>query len=164
MARLRGRTAEELAAGGYVEEDMLNRNDRAHRQARGPVLGDRAAFDKQFRAGVGRAVAAAECHTADRGYAVKRFAAKAESGDAVQVGGGAKFAGGVALRGQLQLCGRDAMAIVGHLQQALAPLPDLHMHLGCPGVETILDQFFGDIHRALHHLTGGDLPGYILRK
>ena len=56
------------------------------------------------------------------------------------------------------------MPVVGHLQEALPPFPDLDLNLDRAGIKAVLDQFFSDVCRTFHHFTCGDFGGYILRK
>ena len=162
MTGLGGRATEEFAARGHVEKDILDINDGAHRQAGWQVADDSSAFDAHLRAGFGAAVTAAKRQAADCGDAVEGFTAKTECGDGVEVGGAVQLAGGVALEGQRQFSGGDAVPVVGNAQQPLATFPDLDLHLGRAGIEAVLDQLFGDIGRPLHHFTGGDFRAYIL--
>ena len=78
---------------------------------------------------------------------------KPERRDREQVFDVAQFAGGVALEGQQGVVAQHAAAVVDDADQAASAGFDLDAQLGRPGVERILEQFFDDRSRPLHHLA-----------
>ncbi len=62
------------------------------------------------------------------------------------------------------LGGSDAGAIVTNSNELLATRLDLDRDFGSAGVETVLDQFFDDGCRPLHHLASGDLVDQVTRE
>ena len=158
---LGGRRAQELATCRIVLEQPAHDDGRA---ARGPQALSRrypAAGQLQVRAGVLVRRAADDADTRDGGDAGQRFAPEAERGDGLQFARGFELAGGEALKGEIDLVGRDAGTVVGDADALHAATAHLHGHLGRAGVERVLDELFDDGRRALDHLTGGDAGRHV---
>ena len=100
-------------------------------------------------------------HAADRG---QRFAAKAERADAEEIVGVVQFAGGVAGKGQRQIVGVDAAAVVDDANQFDAALLDFDIDARAAGVNGVFEQFLDDAGRPLDDLASGDLGDDVGRK
>jgi uncharacterized protein (DUF1697 family) len=94
----------------------------------------------------------------------ERLAAKAQRGDALQVGRGADFARGVTQEGRRDLVRRDAAAIVLHADEAPAAVADFDANLGRARVEAVLDQLLDGGGGALNNFARSDLVGDFWRK
>jgi hypothetical protein len=60
---------------------------------------------------------------------------------------------------QWQVFGLYAATVVGHADQRLAGIDQLHVNACGTGVDGVFDQFLDHAGRAFHHLAGGDLVG-----
>ena len=68
------------------------------------------------------------------------------------------------MKGQGQSVGRDALAVVGHPNEAESALPYLDRHVAGTGIEAVIYQLLHHRGWALHHLAGGDKDGHVGRK
>src|SRR5260370_15741324 len=98
-------------------------------------------------------------HGGDRGQS---FAAKSQCGHAKQVFGVLDFRRRVALEGEHGIVANHAASVVGDLNQLLAAGLDVDLDARCARIQRVLQQFLYYGSRALHHLAGGDLVGYLL--
>src|SRR5207237_7926932 len=89
----------------------------------------------------------------DRG---ERFAAEAQRADPEQVVGRAQLAGRVTGKGETEVVGGDAAAVVDHPDQLRAALFDLHVDACAAGVDGVLEQLLHDTGRAFDDFAGGD--------
>ncbi|PYO30875.1 MAG: hypothetical protein DMD51_06105 [Gemmatimonadetes bacterium] len=154
--RLRRLGAQELAAGGCIEEQRAHRHRRAtlphgvrHRVALAP---DHA--DTRAGASVRRCLELEAGHRRDRR---ERLAPKAERRHADQVRRITDLAGGVARQRQLRVLATHPFAVVAHPDERLAAVLDRHPNRARPRVERVLDELLDDRGRPLDHLACRDL-------
>ncbi len=102
-----------------------------------------------------------QAQAADGGDRRQRLAAKAEGRDGQQVVGIADLRGGVALEGQHGVVAHHAATVIGDLDELLAAGFDVHTDAPRARIQRVLQQLLDHRGRALHHLAGGDLVGYI---
>ena len=150
------RGPQELSAHWGVEKQAANFDRRA----------DRASARRNARAGaadyldLGPALAigrsATQRQPAHLGYRGQCLAAEPERADAEQVVGLRELAGSVTGHGQLELVGRDAVAVVDHADHLHPAGGDRNVDPRRPGVDRILHQLLNHAGRPLDHLTGGD--------
>ena len=105
--------------------------------------------------GVGGAAGQAEL--GDRRDGGQRLATKPHRAHRFQLGQIGDLAGGVALHGQGQLAGRDAVAVVLDHDAAHAASHQTHGDLRGTGVQRVVDQLPHHRGGPLDHLAGGDL-------
>ncbi len=70
----------------------------------------------------------------------------------------------MAFEGQQRVVAHHAAAVVGDLDELLAPGLNLDLNAGGAGIERIFEQLLGHRSRTLHHFAGGDLVGNVFRK
>ena len=101
--------------------------------------------------------AAGYCDARDRSDGGERFAAKAVTGDALQVGQAGDLAGGVACQRQRQIVLVDAAAVVRDADQPDATFLDLYVDFCRAGIQAVFDQFLEHRGGPLNNLAGGYL-------
>ncbi len=67
----------------------------------------------------------------------------------------------MAFKGQKSIVPHHATAIVGDLNQLFAASFYVDPDARGTGIQRVLQQLFDHRGRALHHLSGGDLVGYV---
>jgi len=72
------------------------------------------------------------------------------------------FARRVSGNGHRELIVGNPTAIIAHLNEFLAPIPDGDVYLRGTRIEGIFHQFLDDRGRSFHHLTGGDLVDEVI--
>ncbi len=152
--------AQELAAGGDLAEQILDRDAGAGRQRGRPLRRQRAIVD-DARPAVGAADPAFDGDAGDAGDRRQRLAAEAQSGDRVDLVAG-QLGGGVALERQRDVGRRHAAAVVGDLDPGKTALAQRHRDPLGAGVDRILDQLLQRTGRSFHHFTGGDAVDEVL--
>ena len=164
LARFGGGFAQKFLARRHIVEEMLHANNRTHRCPRLALVGDLTPFHAHLYAKLFTFVARGQCHLADGGNAVERFAAEAKGENVFEVIGTGQFAGGMTMKSERRFVGWHAVAVVDHAQQAHAALAYLDPDLGCARIQAIFHQLFCHIGRSLYHFTSGDFGGDIRGK
>jgi hypothetical protein len=101
--------------------------------------------------------AAGEREPRNRSDACKRFAAKAEACNALEILERGDFARGVAREREKKIVSRNAATVVAHTDRARTAGRELHRDLTRAGVETVLEQLLQCRSRTLDDFTRGDL-------
>ena len=156
MPALGGIAAQEFEPGRDIVEQVLDADRRALGVAAPLAAHHVRALDAQARAGRLALGAGGQRDLRDGGDAGQRLAAKAQRVDVIQVLDLAQLAGRVPGKGQLDLGGGDAAAVVGDAHQAPPALAHLDVDRGRPGVDGVFDQLFDHRRRSLDHLAGRD--------
>ncbi len=91
---------------------------------------------------------------ADGGQGLAPEAQRVDVEESLDVG---EFAGGVAGKGQGQIVGLDAAAVVHHLDQVDAALGHLDINALAAGINGVFEQFLDNAGGPLNDLAGGDL-------
>ena len=156
VGQLRLLGAQELLAGGNIEEQVANGDDGARRERRLVGSEHLAAGDFNARAGLLLAGAGFEGKARDRSDGRQGLAAEAESGDAQQVVRARELAGGVTLEGEHGVVMQHAAAVVGDADEAPSSACDLDAQMSRTGVDGVLEQLLDDRGRTLHDLSGRD--------
>ena len=151
---------EEVAAGGHIEEEVLDRNGGAVLGGDGLVGAHLAAFDKHERAGLALGGLGLEFHVGDGGDGGQCLTTEALGGDVKQVVGTPQLGGGVPLEAEPRILERHSLAVVDNLYQSPAGILDDELDVGGTGIDSVFQEFLDDRGRALHHLTGGYLVGH----
>ena len=160
---LNGGLFQELSADGGVIEQILHHEGGAHRRGGLTDVGKLAALHLTAHAelrvdGLGGAGHFRHCR-----HGSQRFAAKAQRVDAVQLRLRLQLAGSVALEGQPNLPGGNALAVIRNAQVFDAAAPQLHRHMGSARVDGVFHQFLHHGSGAFHHLARGDLSDQFRR-
>ncbi|OPZ28388.1 MAG: hypothetical protein BWZ02_01315 [Lentisphaerae bacterium ADurb.BinA184] len=156
---LGGGLAEELAAGGEVEEEVADADVGAGCAAAVADVPQLAAFDEDLGAAEVVGAAGLELEMADGGDAGEGLAAEAEGVDAVDVEGGLDLAGGVGFDAEEGVVAVHAAAVVADLDEAAASLLDADGDAGGAGVDRVLDEFLDDGGGAFDDFAGRDAVG-----
>jgi hypothetical protein len=156
--------AEELAAGGEVEEEGADLDGSAGGTGGGADLGDASALDGDGGgfAGGFLAFAGGEEETGDGGDGRESFAAEAHGGDGGEVFGLADLGGGVAFEGEEGVVAAHAEAVIRDTDQAASAGTDFDGDAGGLGIEGILDEFLDDGSGTFDDFAGGDLIGDVI--
>jgi hypothetical protein len=157
VSRLRRGAAQELQAGGDVEEQISHRDLGAGRHAaRLDSARDRPAPLRRAAGSRG------EFEAADRRDAREGLPAKAERLDAGEVLGRAELARRVAHERERELLVRDAPAVVGHDDARDPAAVDLHVDARGLRVDRVLAELLDDAGGSLDHLARCDLVGQLV--
>jgi len=146
--------AQELAPRGDVVEQLAHVHARAHgtrrrgriRLAGGELPGLRVSGGARAQGQVG-----------DRGDRGQGLAPEAQGGHRLQLRQGGDLAGRMALQGQWQLVGRDAVAVVGHQDAADAAAVQADFDGPGAGVQGVFQQFLQHGGGAFDDFARGDL-------
>ncbi|MCZ7607083.1 MAG: hypothetical protein M5U25_13635 [Planctomycetota bacterium] len=164
VAELGGVALQPAAPRGHVEEQVADFDHRAGGPRGLADFAGLAAGTLELQRHGRVAGAGGDARAADALDAGQRLAAEAVGQHPEQLLDTAELAGGVGLEGQLQVFGVHADAVVGHADQGLAGVHQLHVHAGGAGVQGVFHQFLDHAGRAFHHLAGGDLVGELGRQ
>lgn len=156
---LGGFRAEEFAAGGEVEEEVSDFDDRAVGIAAVADVDEFAAVYFDLGAGEGVGLFGGEAEAGDAGDAGEGFAAEAEGVDGGEVFFGADFAGGVAFEAEHRVFAIHAGAVVDDFDEGCATALNVDFDVEGTGVEAVFDQFANDGSGAFNDFTGGHLAG-----
>ena len=160
---LDGGLFQELPADGGIIEQILHHEGGAHRRSGLPDVGKLAALHLTAHAELRVGGLGGAGHFRYRRHGGQCLAAEAQRVDAVQLRFRLQLAGGVALEGQPDLPGGNALAIVRDAQVFDAAAPQLHRDVGSPRVDGVFHQFLHHGGRAFHHLARGDLSDQFRR-
>ena len=151
---------QELASGGYVEEEVANGEVRADGTA-GRFLRDQVgALDAYARAQFVAGRACAQFHLCHRSDGGQCFASEAHGAQGEEVRSLLDFRGGMAFEGQSRIGGTHAAAIVDDLHQRLAGIFNNHLDERGLGSQRVLHQLLDNRSGTLDDLAGGNLVGY----
>jgi hypothetical protein len=148
---------EELAAGGGVEEEVVDGNGGADGQACVFDAEDVTAGYLDEGAGGFFGNAGFEEKAGDAGDGWQSFATEAQCGDGEEFVGGAELGGGVALEGEKGVVADHAVAVVGDADELAATGFDFDADAGGCGVEGVFKELFDDGGGAFDDFAGGDL-------
>ncbi len=151
---LAGGPAHKLQSGRLLPEEVRDGDGGARRRPPGALLLWPAVHQAQKGPSEGIAGAGDDLHFGGSGDAGQGFAAEAQGVDVGQVLGLAQLARGVAVESHRQVAFGDALAVVGHTDEAEAASAHFDRYLAGPGVEAVLDQLLHHGRRPLHDLTG----------
>ena len=149
--------AEELLAGGDVEEEIANGDDGAIGKAGFVAANHLAAVNFNDTAGGFFRRVGLEREAGDAGDGGQRFAAETERGDGEEVFDARQFRGGVALEGEHGVIAQHAAAVIGDTEQAAAAGLGFDGDGGGTGVERIFEEFLDDGGGPLDDFAGGNL-------
>ena len=160
---LNGGLFQELPADGGVIKQILHHEGGAHWRGGLTDVGKLAALHLTAHAelrvgGFGGAGHFRHCR-----HGGQRLTAKAQRVDAVQLRFRLQLAGSVALEGQPNLPGGNALAVIRNAQVFDAAAPQLHRDVGRPRVDGVFHQFLHHGSGAFHHLARGDLSDQFRR-
>ena len=151
---------EEVAAGGHIEEEVLDRNGGAVLGGDGLVGAHLTAFDEDERTRLVFGGLGLEFHVGNGGDGGQCLTTEALGGDVEQIVGAPQLGGGVPLEAEPCILERHSLAVVDNLYQSPAGILDDELDVGGTGIDGVFQEFLDDRGRALHHLTGGNLVGH----
>ncbi len=164
VRQLRRLGLEKFLARGHIEEQVADRDGRAHRRTHVLDFRHLAAMNLNscangilFRAGV-------ELNARNRCDGRQRFAAEAERGNVQQVVRGTQLAGGMPLKGQHGVVAAHAAAVVHDADQLAAAAFHLNADARCARIDRVLQQLLYHGGGPLYHLARGDLVRHLVGK
>jgi len=157
VGSLRRWPSQELLAGWHVVEEVFHGDHGASGRGCWFVPDQLPSVDAHAAGHLGLVGPGEQGDLGHRGDAGQGLAPKPQAGDLLQVVNIPQFGGGVASEGQFRLVGRDAAAVVRHLDEAAASLANLHADVGGAGVYGVFDEFLDHRGGALDDLAGRDL-------
>ena len=151
--------AQELLAGGCIEEKITNRDRGASGKAGLFDAKHLSAID--FDDGSGRVFGRTgfEVQAGDGGDGGQSLAAESQCSDAEEILSFFDFRSGMAFEGEHGIVAHHAATIVGNLNQLLSASFDLDSNARRPCIERVLKKLLNHGGWALHHFAGSDLVG-----
>lgn len=156
MSEFGGGFFEEAAAGGRVEEEVMDFHDGAGRASAVSVGDDPSAVAFEFPSDGAVFGAGANAELSDGGDGGECFAAEAECADVVEIGVRSNFAGSVAGDSQQHVFRMNAFAIVGDADEFHSAALNIDVDASGEGIDAVFEQFFDDAAGAFDDFTGGD--------
>ena len=165
MAEFGAFATQELAPGRHVVEQIADFH-RAARRMGGwrRIIKLLAAIAGDAPAGFLSGWPGSQRQAGNSRNARQRLAAKAETGDLLQIVETGDFAGGVAGQGQGQFAGGNPAAVVANPDQPDAALLHLNGDPGRAGIQTVFQQLLDDRSGTFNHLAGRNLTDQLRRQ
>ena len=149
--------AQELAARGYVEEELAHLDRRALGVRRWRGTREHSVRGCYGVAGLRASRTGDESDTRHRGDRGQRFAAEPERAHRLQVLDARKLARRVMRKRELELIARDPGAVVAHAAKRDASGLDFDLDAARVGIQAVLDQLLHHRRRPFDDLAGRDL-------
>ncbi len=139
-----------------VDKQLLNLQGRSLHGARRCLVLNLAAGKPEATAGGISLMAGHHGHVADGPDAEQGLAPESQGLNAIQPFRIRQLAGGVALEGQLQLVGGNAVPVVHHANEVQTSALESHVHMASMGIQRVFDQFPHRVDRAFDDLAGSN--------
>ena len=144
---------EEIAAGGHVEEEVLDGDGGAVGAGHWRMFLDVSSFDADKGAYLVSGGFGFKLHMRDGRDGGESLAAESFGADVEQVVGLAQLGGGVPFEAEARVVERHALAVVGHLDEGFAGILDDKLDLGRAGIHGVLKQFLDHGGGTLHNFS-----------